>query len=588
MSLPKTLVVGCGSIGLRHLRNLKSLGAGDLRVFDSDPARAAVAAREFGAQAFSSLEEALGSGPDLAVIATPSSLHLQPALAAARSDCHLFIEKPLSHTLDGVDELIAEVDRRSLTALVGCNMRFHPGVRELMRVAASGVLGPIRHARIWAGSYLPDWRPGRDYRRDYSARKDLGGGALLDFVHELDYLIALLGRPIEASCTAATLGGLGIETEDCADLLVRFSGAAANVHLDYLDRSAARGCALIGDAASAEWRSGSDRVRVVGAHAEQAREIPADASDVNAMYVDELRHLLRCIDGVESPAQDLRSARLALALALAAKESAASGRPARVASEGATVAVIQARMNSSRLPGKVLRTLGGETVLGRLIGSLKRARSVDRIVVATSDQAADDPVAKAARSAGVSVFRGSELDVLDRVYQAARFYRAEAVVRMTADCPLADPAVIDRVVAAFRDGRPRGVDYAATGLSYPDGLDVEVASFEALEAAWREAELSSEREHVLPFIWKRPERFGVLRVEFERDLRGLRLTLDEERDFALLEAVFGSLGPSFTLADVLRLLEERPELSKLNSGITRNAGYAKSLEEDAQASGGKP
>jgi spore coat polysaccharide biosynthesis protein SpsF len=242
------------------------------------------------------------------------------------------------------------------------------------------------------------------------------------------------------------------------------------------------------------------------------------------------------------------------------------------------LAILQARMSSSRLPGKVMLPLAGAPMLARQLERIRRARNIDEIVVATSDQPEDDPIERVAEAEGTHVYRGSLDDVLDRFYRAAAVRRPDHVVRLTGDCPLADWDLIDRVIDFHRDG---GFDYASNALrpTWPDGLDVEVATFAALETAWREAELSVEREHVMPFITRRPERFRLGSVEAEQDLSAMRWTVDEPRDYAFVEQVYRRLYPAnsaFTTQDVLDLVAAEPELAGMNAGIERNEGLRKS------------
>jgi spore coat polysaccharide biosynthesis protein SpsF len=255
------------------------------------------------------------------------------------------------------------------------------------------------------------------------------------------------------------------------------------------------------------------------------------------------------------------------------------------------LAVVQARTSSSRLPGKILADLGGRPMLARVVERALAARRVDRVVVATSDQPEDDPVPELCASLGVNCHRGSLDDVLDRFYQAASPYRPAAVVRLTGDCPLLDPQVIDRVVEEFQRG---GADYVSNTLTptYPDGLDVEVMSLTALERAWREAELVSQREHVTLYIWQNSDYkggalFRARNVAHERDLSSLRWTVDEPADLELVRAIYSGLeaaGQEPCLSRVLAFLADHPQVAALNQGFARNEGLAKSLAQDRRAS----
>jgi glutamate-1-semialdehyde-2,1-aminomutase len=247
-----------------------------------------------------------------------------------------------------------------------------------------------------------------------------------------------------------------------------------------------------------------------------------------------------------------------------------------------TVAIVQARMGSSRLPGKVLADIEGRPMLWRVAGRAGRARLVDEVVVATSDTPADDPVADFCRREGFACFRGSEGDVLDRFYRAAEAFGADVVVRLTADCPLIDPEVIDKVVGVYEAG---GYDYVANTLrsTYPDGLDVEVFSFEALARAWREAALETQREHVTPYI-RASGNFRVGGVKNEADLsrRRHRWTVDGPADLRFVREIYGRLGGdgNFLMEDVLRLLAEHPELRQ--DGAVLNEGYYLSIARERE------
>jgi spore coat polysaccharide biosynthesis protein SpsF (cytidylyltransferase family) len=244
------------------------------------------------------------------------------------------------------------------------------------------------------------------------------------------------------------------------------------------------------------------------------------------------------------------------------------------------VAIIQARMNSSRLPGKVLKLVGSKTVLARVIERVGRAHMPDKIVVATTNGSLDDPVEKTAIEAGVSCFRGAEDDVLGRFYGAALQYGADAIVRITADCPLIDPTVIDRVISVFGSGN---YDYAANinPPTYPDGLDVECVSGDALARACRDARLPSEREHVTLFIRRRPDLFRIGNVRAQADYSQLRWVLDEEKDLAFVRAAYAHFGEaSFGLEDMLTFVERETAVARINAGIARDEGLRKSLQAE--------
>lgn len=248
------------------------------------------------------------------------------------------------------------------------------------------------------------------------------------------------------------------------------------------------------------------------------------------------------------------------------------------------VAIIQARVGSTRLPGKVLKEICGKPMLQRVIERVKMASRIDEIVVATTRKKEDDEIVKIAEKCGVKFFRGSEEDVLDRYYWAAKKFRAEIVVRVTADCPLIDPKIIDKTVDFFTSGK---FDYVSNALkpTLPDGLDIEVFTFDALQKAWKKAKLPSEREHVTPYIWKHQREFKIGSFESDVNLSHLRWTVDREEDLIFVREIYKRIGKEiFYMEDVLSILEKHPELIDINRHIRRNEGYEKSLKKDQEKS----
>jgi len=236
------------------------------------------------------------------------------------------------------------------------------------------------------------------------------------------------------------------------------------------------------------------------------------------------------------------------------------------------VAIIQARMGSTRLPGKVLMDLGGDTVLSRVLARTRRSATIGEVLVATSDRPVDDEIVKECARLKTKVFRGDETDVLDRYYRAAQFSKADVVVRITADCPLIDPEVTDHTVQEFLAHRP---DYASNVLvrTYPRGLDTEVFSIVTLERAWRESSDAYQRAHVTPYIYQNPERFRLLSVQGDKDYSKLRWTLDTTQDMEFLRAVYAMAAGrgEFGWRDVLGILEREPGLAELNRNVEQKS-----------------
>jgi spore coat polysaccharide biosynthesis protein SpsF len=248
------------------------------------------------------------------------------------------------------------------------------------------------------------------------------------------------------------------------------------------------------------------------------------------------------------------------------------------------VAIIQARMGSSRRPGKTLADISGKPLIWHVVERTRASQTVDSVVLATTTEENDQQLLKIAEEYGILGYAGSLNDVLDRFYQAACLARAEVIVRVTADDPFKDPQVIDKVVNHLLT-HPE-LDYCSNTIepTYPEGLDIEVFTFQALERAWNEAKLTSEREHVTPYIWKNPGKFNIHNVRHIHDLSALRWTLDYEEDLQFTREVYARLyrGQIFLMDEILALLAREPQLLEINQGKVRNAGYLLSLQQDAE------
>ncbi len=254
-----------------------------------------------------------------------------------------------------------------------------------------------------------------------------------------------------------------------------------------------------------------------------------------------------------------------------------------------TIAIVQARMGSARLPGKVLLPLRPrETALGFMLERVKAAKSLDKIVVATSTDSGNNDLISYLERLGISYFAGSETDVLDRYYQTAKMFAEpdDLIVRLTGDCPLHDPRVIDLVVNTYFSGNYDFVSNSLEPYSFPDGLDVEVFSFKNLETAWHEAKLPSHREHVTFYFWQNPARFKIFYVKNPQNLSRYRLTLDYPEDYELIKNIVsyfaGQKKQDFSMAEIIAYLDLHPEVMMLNAGIKQNAGWEASLQADKQ------
>jgi predicted dehydrogenase len=324
----KALIVGLGSIGRRHARNWAALGLGEVWVcrqgHTPQPEPLGVDVRTFDG-----LDAALAAGPDVALVTNPTSLHVSTAIAAVRAGCHVFVEKPLGASLDGVAELLTEAERRQRHVIVGYNLRFHPGLERARELFLTGTVGRPLSARAEMGEYLPDWHPWEDYRQGYGGRRELGGGPILTFSHEFDSLCWLLGRPERVVGLAAHVSALEIDTEDVAEIALQFEGGAlGSVHVDYVRRPPRRFVETVGEEGILRWEYDENRLLVYAPATREWRvEQGRPTFTRNDMFLDELRHVAACVRGdVARPRVDGTQGAAILSVALAALRSAAEGR----------------------------------------------------------------------------------------------------------------------------------------------------------------------------------------------------------------------------------------------------------------------
>lgn len=322
----KVLVAGCGSIGRRHAANAAALA--ETAVFDLHPEIGRRCAIELGVRSFDSLNAALTWGPQAVVVATPHRSHLEVAGEAIAAGADVLIEKPLSHSTDGVSAMAAALGVHGRKGFVVCNMRFHPGPEALRRYLA--LIGRPLYAAAHFGNYLPYMRPGADYRELYAARRADGGGVILDAIHEVDYLSWLFGTVASVGCRAAHLSELEIDTEDYAELsLFHRGGVRSLVQLDYLRRRKSRGCEIVGDGGTLSWHSDGKNpeycaVRFFDDAAGVWRDLLVDPqADVARPYRQLMEEFLREVAGEGTGVLlGVPEAALELSVALAAHESA--------------------------------------------------------------------------------------------------------------------------------------------------------------------------------------------------------------------------------------------------------------------------
>lgn len=313
-------MLGCGSIGRRHATNLVARPDAIVAVYDKEPERSRQLATDVGATLAATIGDVWTWHPDAVVVAAPSFLHVRLAQQAADHGCHLFIEKPLGDSLDGVDALIAAATTQSLVTLVACNMRFHPGPATVKRLLDDGAVGQVIAARVQTGSYLPSWRPNTDFRRSYSAHPAQGGGAILDCIHEIDLALWYFGAARLSAASVRPARSLGLDIDGVAELLLdHSSGVLSSVHLNVVQRDYRRTCQVIGERGTIYWDAAEPAVIVDCGNGARAR-IALDASwTVNQMYIDEMSHFIECVGERRATVAPLDAGVRALEIALAAR-----------------------------------------------------------------------------------------------------------------------------------------------------------------------------------------------------------------------------------------------------------------------------
>jgi predicted dehydrogenase len=332
----RILIAGLGAIGQRHARNLRALRPdAQLLAYRSRRLRHVVTETlasdesrdveaELGIRAFTELDAVLAERPDAVFVCTPSSLHLEVAQRSAEAGCHLFIEKPVSHTMEGVERLRAKVESGGLVAMVGCQWRFHPLVRQLRALLRSAALGPLQSAHIAYAEYLPDWHPYEDYRMSYAARAQLGGGVVLTQIHDYDLAWWLFGAPHRVRATGGHLSDLEIDVEDTVDATLETAAVAVRVTQTMATRPPRRSITVEGEQGRATLDLLAGRLDV-DARPPLAPVAPIADYQRNQMFVDEAAQFLECLQGRVAPAVPLSEGIAVLRIALAVKESLRTG-----------------------------------------------------------------------------------------------------------------------------------------------------------------------------------------------------------------------------------------------------------------------
>ena len=299
----KILIIGFGSIGQRHYRNLKTLGYNNLYIFDINKKL------QITKLALNILKQF-----DVVFVCSPNHLHIKQAILAAQAGCHLFIEKPLSYNLAGIDKLYKICIQKKLINIIGCNMRFHPCLRFIKEYLDSQKLGKIYSISHECGYYLPYWRPGIDYSKNYAAKKSTGGGIILDGIHEFDLLFWLnnFNQVRESKFVYGQVGNLKIETEDACVAGFKFNNKVlGSVRCDYLQQSYSRTCKVVGERGNLEW-NWSENIVWLRTKDENKKIFQVKNWDVNQMYIDEIKYFMACVRNNRMTFNDISIARKVL------------------------------------------------------------------------------------------------------------------------------------------------------------------------------------------------------------------------------------------------------------------------------------
>ena len=321
----RILIVGTGSIGRRHFRNLHELGVRELAVVRSRR-RMDEPRREFFAtyrpRVFYDLASALAEKPDAVFICNPTSLHAPTALAAIRGGAHVFIEKPISHSLLGVRTLIREAEKRERILFVGYHFRYHPHLIAIKRLLEKKSLGTVYAARFTTGEYLPNWHPWENYRKSYAARRDLGGGVTLTQSHDFDIALWLFGKPRSVMARVGASGLLDLDVDDTADMVFSLEQCpAVSIHLDYLARPPEKRLEIFGSQGRIEWDYHAGTLCIVSGNG-KVRSVPLPQGfERNQMYLAEARDFIRCVRRTEEPESNGISGCAVLEMCLRAKEA---------------------------------------------------------------------------------------------------------------------------------------------------------------------------------------------------------------------------------------------------------------------------
>jgi len=319
--MKKIAIIGCGSIGRRHIQNFLSCGC-DVVAWNRGDERRLEVENDFNIKTFSDYESLVFNfGPDAVIICTPNLCHIDDAIYFAKKRINLFIEKPLSFDLTNIDTLELLIKKNNLICHVGSNMRYHFGPKSLKKIIDSKNYGKVIWANIWAGMYLPDWHPKEDYKKMYSSKISLKGGAVLDFIHEIDLLLWLFGKPERVFSIVQNLNILDIETEEIADVIFKYKTKQLNLHIDYLQKPFQRGIRILFERGWCEWDLNYNKIKVFDYTSDTLNELSLPKGyNKNDMYLLQTKEFIKALNKKNAFFTDLKQGIESLNLALEIKK----------------------------------------------------------------------------------------------------------------------------------------------------------------------------------------------------------------------------------------------------------------------------
>lgn len=322
----KILVIGYGSIGKRHVKNLISLEKNEIIICTKN--KEALKLEKNGIKIFSTLNKAIKENPEISIICNETSFHVDTAIKLAENNCHLFIEKPLSNSLKNINKLQKIIQKKKLISMIGCNMRFHDGIKSIKKLIDKNEIGRIFSVTVENGSYMPDWHPWEDYRTSYASKKNLGGGVVLTQIHEIDYLYWFFGKLNEVFSFSEKLSDLELNVEDYSGSLLKFKNKIiAQMHLDYFQKPNVRNCKIIGTKGKIIWNYENNHLQIFKNKKNKFLTLHIDKKfDRNKMYVEELKYFLKCTNKNEVPMNNISEAIEVQKIAMAIKKSSQTGK----------------------------------------------------------------------------------------------------------------------------------------------------------------------------------------------------------------------------------------------------------------------